>query len=453
MGEEGLDARESQGLIKGDNPRVKQQFGDRQTANTDGGDYAGRNIDKRTIINLIVPNGDPEQISGNQSLQNLLNQLSQSGSQDSVEQAYQAALPPDAELFRSEVTDNFDILSQLQEFNRLRDFVAYLIDDNSVPEALRLKLKDELDSYDSASKSDKAPFSDLITKQVSKKLSPYLMVVLQPTSQDGQFLINAWLLSDDAEPNSLDRFQPLDLEESQKGTACDVSEVSGKIDQFLKRSRQYLRGRLCCPITLEIFLPLEYLCSEVEQWEISIRRNRMLPIGIQHPVIVRSYERLDLEYLDYCWTEWCENWEQFKRYWNVAPSHELFEKLEEVENCDWDSILYNYRAKVEKIGFIIPCLPSEEKQEALFNAMLDASVPIALWVRKALPEFDHITEFTELLQTGLLKDLPECIRKLRERAHIQRKAVDIDYAYHLSILWEDPNRLPPNVMIQLQSPG
>jgi hypothetical protein len=279
------------------------------------------------------------------------------------------------------------------------------------------------------------------------------MVVLQPTSNDGQLLVNAWLIADGAAATSLEQFQPLDLEEAQKGATCSLADVPNIIDQFLKKSREHLRGKRCCPIALEIFLPLEYLCSEVERWEVTIRRNRMQPLGTQHPVIVRSYERLELDYLDYCWTEWCENWEQMKTHLSIAPSHELFEKLEEVDNCDWDAILYDYRDNVEKIGFLIPCLPSEEKQEALFNAMLDASVPIALWIRKAIPEFDHITEFTELLQAGPLKDLPDCIRKLRERAHVEKKAVDTDYAYHLSILWEDPNRLPPDVMIQLQSPG
>ncbi|MGF1524087.1 MAG: hypothetical protein ACFBSF_17350 [Leptolyngbyaceae cyanobacterium] len=279
------------------------------------------------------------------------------------------------------------------------------------------------------------------------------MMVLQPTSNDGQLLMNAWLIADGAESASLEQFQPLDLEEAQKGATCNLAEVPCIVDQFLKKSRQHLRGKRCHPITLEVFLPLEYLCSEVEQWEISVRRKRLLPMGTQHPVIVRSYERLDFEYLDYCWTEWCDNWEQLKAHLSAPPSHELFEKLEAVDDCDWEEVLYDYQENAEKIGFIIPCLPSEEKQEALFDAMIEASVPIALWIRRAIPEFDHITEFTELLKTGPLKDLPECIRKLRKRAHVQKKAIDTDYAHHLSILWEDPHRLPPDVMIQLQSPG
>lgn len=457
-----IDARAAQGFINKPQGSVEVQHGDQETLNSGGGAIAQRDLDQRKglFIEKLVIGTDTNNLLADQAsevlmrlLEPLLTQITQAGNQASVDQAYQSALPQDAELFRAKATDPPRILAQLEEFNKLRDFVMHLSEDEAVPEQLRLKLKAEIEGCEIRLEPMPNSSSFSNTRSTTKKLAPYLMVVLQPTSNDGQLLVNAWLIADGAEATSLDQFLPLDLEEAQKGAACSLAEVPSIIDQFLKKSREYLRGKLCCPIALEVFLPLEYLCSEVERWEISITRNRMLPIGTKHPVIMRSYERLDFKYLDYCWTEWCENWEQLKTHLSVTPSHELFEKLEEVEDCDWDAILYDYREKVEKIGFIIPCLPSEEKQEALFNAMLDASVPIALWIRKEIPEFDHITEFTSLLQTGPLKDLPECIRKLRERAHVQRKSVDTDYAYHLSILWEDPNRLPPDVMIQLQSPG
>jgi len=457
-----IDARGTQGFINKPQGSVEVQHGDQETLNSGGGAIAQRDLDQRQgfFIDKVVFGADASNLSSDQAsqilmrlLEPLLNQITQAGNQASVDQAYQAALPQDAELFRTKATENPSILAQLDEFNKLRDFVMHLSEDETVPEQLRLKLKAELVGCEAQSASESQPSSPSSAGNATQKLTPYLMVVLQPTSNDGQLLVNAWLIADGAAATSLEQFQPLDLEEAQKGATCGLAEVPSIIDQFLKKSREYLRGKHCCPIALEIFLPLEYLCSEVERWEVSIRRNRMQPLGTQHPVILRSYERLELDYLDYCWTEWCENWEQMKMHLSITPSHELFEKLEEVESCDWDAILYNYREKVEKIGFIIPCLPSEEKQEALFNAMLDASVPIALWIRKAIPDFDHITEFTELLKAGPLKDLPECIRKLRERAHVEKKAVDTDYAYHLSILWEDPNRLPPDVMIQLQSPG
>lgn len=447
-----MDARASQGAINQPQESVEQQFGDRETTETGGGDAAGRDIYKLTMLNYFA-SGDVDKSMADPKFKALLALLDQIDNQDSVPQARQASLPDDANLFLNEATDNATILTQLhEEYGKIPAFITHLIQDEAVPQQVRNQLKAELEACITSSEADQPSHQLPDDSSTDQKLTPYMMVVLRPTSNDGQFLVNAWLIPDDTDSTSLDRFKPLDLDDDQKGKDCTLAEIPGVIDQFLSKSRQYLRGQKCHPITLEVFFPLEYLCSEAEHWEISVR-NKTLPIGVKHPLIVRSYERLCFDYLDDCWTDWCDNWEQFKTHLNNTPSHELFEKLEKIDEGNWDEILYNFKDQPEKVGFIIPCLPCEDMQEDLFNTIIDASAPFALWVRRTIPDFDHITEFTELLSHGPLGNLPERIRKLRERARAQRKVIDEHYAYHLSILWEDPNRLTPDVMIQLQSPG
>ncbi|NEO34646.1 MAG: hypothetical protein F6K36_30525, partial [Symploca sp. SIO3C6] len=60
MGNETLDAPDSQGFINDPKGQVDQQFGDRQTANTGGGDYAGDTVDKRqNTFNFYLFGPDP----------------------------------------------------------------------------------------------------------------------------------------------------------------------------------------------------------------------------------------------------------------------------------------------------------------------------------------------------------------------------------------------------------
>ena len=55
MSEDSIDARESQGFVNHPKGNVEQDFGDKFNYDTGGGDAAGRNIDKRTFINIILP--------------------------------------------------------------------------------------------------------------------------------------------------------------------------------------------------------------------------------------------------------------------------------------------------------------------------------------------------------------------------------------------------------------
>ncbi|MGF1523885.1 MAG: hypothetical protein ACFBSF_16325 [Leptolyngbyaceae cyanobacterium] len=149
-----VDARAGQGFINKPQGPVEVQHGDQETLNSGGGAIAQRDLDQRRglFIDKLVIGADATDLSADQVsqrlvklLEPLLNQINQTGHQASVDQAYEAALPQDAELFRAKATENPSILAQLQEFNKLRDFVTHLSEDETVPEPLRLKLKTELE--------------------------------------------------------------------------------------------------------------------------------------------------------------------------------------------------------------------------------------------------------------------------------------------------------------------
>ena len=62
------------------------------------------------------------------------------------------------------------------------------------------------------------------------------------------------------------------------------------LDNLLHLSLDHLMGKRY-ELTIEIFLPLDYLCTAVEDWKIGDLFDEV-PVGTRHRVMVRSCERL-----------------------------------------------------------------------------------------------------------------------------------------------------------------
>ena len=126
-------------------------------------------------------------------------------------------------------------------------------------------------------------------------LKSYLLSVLQVESTSARFLVNGWLIPDDAERNSAKRFLALDIDRSKKGVSCDLDQVPEVFDQFLDLGLKYLTGKRY-DLTIEVFLPLDYLHEAVDKWEI-LDLGKKVSIGTRHRVLVRTSDRLKPKYL------------------------------------------------------------------------------------------------------------------------------------------------------------
>ena len=451
MTEAKIDARNAQGLVNRPEGEVNQQFGDRTTTNTDGGDAAGGNIDKSstTVININMAGSDAMPQAAQAQL---ISSLDPSGAldQQQVQMALQAALPKEAALHAPIATEPSSIVAQLQDFNRLREFLCALLRDVKTPDSIRPKLVEALQALGVSEEEIQANQAQPLQSK-NQASNPYLMVVVQPIpAKADQILVKAWLLPDGAD-TELSQFEPLDLEAEQKGITCLMTEAPNVVDRFIKQSKERLLSRIYDNITIELFLPLEYLSVDLDEWQVS-RRRKLLSLRQQHPILIRSYERLEREYLVDCLPDWRKTWSRIQACLGQVPQQDNFEQLD-LESCDWDLIPDKFLSQNQKIGFVIPCLPGAEEQEDLFNALIDASAPVTLWFRDSPPGLDQMGELKKLLAGGSLADLPERLRAARHKASSDGRSREEHFSYHLSILWEDPNRLTPDVMIQLQAPG
>jgi hypothetical protein len=448
MGDEGLDARESQGLIAGDQPQVEQQFGDRQTASTDGGDYAGQNIDKRQntfIINLLGK--DPADAISPQSFQELIQTLQRITDGQTVKRTYQEVLPPDAEVSRPTATSLEDMVTQLQEFRRLQQFLQRLAEDPEMPESIRKQL-DKLRQLDNEGEQKDALNASINESQSA--CQAYLQIVLRPDLSSDGLVVNAWLIPDDAIHDAAKRHQPLDLDEAQKGASCKIEAVPQVLNQFLNKALQYLRGRRY-ELTIEAFLPLDYLGAAVDAWELAdlFFEDDTYLLGTKYSVVVRSQERLDPRYLASRLNQWYTNWDRVKMRLSSVPGQDDFEHLNQMDACNWKLLVKQLN---QKLGLKLTCGLVEDQKRDLFTCLLKAALPIAIWPRLDVPEIDQVNEIEQLLESGPLLKLLAAVRQKREEAD----CVDYPASHlgsHLAVLWEDPYRLTPDALAQLRPPG
>jgi hypothetical protein len=442
-----IDASQLQGLINEPETGVgiNQHYGNRSNTDTGGGDSANRDIDKRNIsqtFNIFV-GGDLSGATDQQSIQQLVQLLGQIGNADSVRSAYRESLPVDSYVSRPEAVGYADMVAQLQEFRRLLKFVEQLAGDRNTPQPIQEKLDDLMQQWKGAEDQPRNP--SMAPSQV--KLQSYLQIVVNQSSNG--FIINGWLVPDDSVQDLAKRFSSLDLEEDKKGTSCTLLEVPEKLDQFLNESLRLLRGKRY-DLSIEIFLPVDYLCTEIDKWKlIAPDLGTEYLVGSEYRVVVRSSERLGQKYLHTRWNTWWDNWERLQQFWHQAPSVSDFEHLSSLDACNWKRFANNL---TQKLGLKLTCGLIEGQQKELFTHVLMAAAPIAIWIRCDLPHLDSVAELDDLLGMGPLLDLVKKVKERRTDAWMADCPED-HLGSHLALMWEDPNRLTPDAMAQLIPTG
>jgi hypothetical protein len=422
----------------------KGLFRDPQTNRITGEDSA-RIADNQNFVSGLLGN-DLLQSSEIQIARQLVIILEKITDQQ-VTRAYQEALPPDAELSRLRANSFTDMVTQLQEFRRLPLFLHKLIYDETIPEPIRQQLNSlELAENTTEQKSQ----TNLAFSITSSRLQAYLQVVLRPDLSSERLVVNAWLIPDETVTDSTKRYLPLDIDETQKGVSCQIDSVPQVLNQFLDKALQHLAGQRY-ELTIEFFLPLEYLCADVDTWELNdlFFEDETYLLGAKYPVIVRSQERLDPRYLASRLNQWYANWDRVKSHLSLVPGKDDFEHLSHIDTCNWKQLVKSLK---QKLGLKLTCGLTEAYQEELFTCILKAASPIAIWPRIDVPEIDQKSEIDQLVTSVPLLKILKAIRQKREEADCTDRP-DTHLGSHLGILWEDPHRLTPDAMAQLRTPG
>jgi vWA-MoxR associated protein C-terminal domain len=395
----------------------------------------GGNIDlhsgDRTVVNNYFFNLSADATEKNNRSLQQLHILLEEVSPEIVQQAYQKSLPFDANLW--------GIREEARIFNsqQLSKFVGDLIGNELIPQEIRDKLNQTFPQW--------SGFNPVESIKNSGS-EPYLSIVIRLSSIPNRFLVNAWLIPDSTVKDRSKRFRPLDLDESSKGITCGLEEVPALLDKFLDQSLKYLKGQ--DELTIEIFLPMNCLCTDVDRWMIADLYDE-IPVGTRYHTIVRSSDRLEERYLARRMKPWQNNWDRITKSGHLNPNCDDFETLDRFTDCNWKRVVNNLS---QKLGLKLTCgLESEHKLD-LFRAILTAATPFAIWVRCDLPDLDLAAELDALIAESHLLGLSAAVMRKRQQADEEERS-EQHLGAHLAMLWEDPGRLTPDAMEWLLTPG
>ncbi len=264
----------------------------------------------------------------------------------------------------------------------------------------------------------------------------YLLVKIERVSVEG-FQVEAWL-ADNQTPLPRAIFKE---EQSRK---------LGELPEVLKRILNHrevvapLKVLGSSKLTIEFLLPWELLFHPlaVESWEVS----KDVPIGTRYQVVVRSLDRayaevrppLDAELEPSALVPWNEKWRMLSGSPSCAPRSVWVSQPVDHQGRRFLAEL----DEPEVVCLALTMLPpdrSEPTLRELIHRCLVHGVPIALWVREPRCVGAEVrTLFKSLLEE--LQRLPSGVLEARREGF--RSEDEGHLGNHITLLWDDPNRLP-----------
>lgn len=356
-----------------------------------------------------------------------------------LQRAYHACSPED---WLNPVPDNLKgIVAELKKmpqgswkFTPIERWVGYLATNPQLPQPVSCQLKEWVEQ-------NIKEYSELL-KEVEKvqevnlrSSNSYLMVVVHASNQSSvsnpnkeeRYFVDAWFRKND---NNLDCTQ-LSRPDSFPETVT-AEQIPPMLQSFLEEiSTKYSWRNL----TIELFLPLTLMNQAVDSWEIDDELGFPTPIGCEYQVLVRSAERLLQTYGRYrgCWQE---KWDFLQQIIQESSSKAFVSG-----DCQDLKVLFVKLSKKNIIGLKLVVAPQKIGKGSVFAVILKAATPLALWLRENLSL--NCQEQIDGLLGCCIHKLPETVKNKRLDAFPHPQ--DAHIGHHLSLLWEDPYRLPPSI--------
>ncbi len=315
-------------------------------------------------------------------------------------------------------------------------FVARLSENTEISESAARKLK-------KWGEQNANKFSEVLTqirnadrsRKEQEIVQTYLIVLLNPSKQhqNKRYFVSGWFIRDGVHekfnPHTGEGYKLLEIEKQEQET-FSLEQIPSLLEDYLKQITPYLTD-FSSPPTIEIFLPYELLNEPIDTWIIQQEEKLPIPIGSLYKVIVRSSRRLSKEYPHR--NIWVQKWKTLKELTENACS----ECCTSGDCHSWQE-LFSRLNQESAIALKLLKPPSKE----FFQVMNQTAIPVALWIRQELQNSHHQVELDELL-TCSITELPEQVKR--------KRLDDFPYDYeqrighHLSLLWENPHILPPQI--------
>ncbi|MET9119133.1 hypothetical protein ABZX38_33770 [Streptomyces longwoodensis] len=197
---------------------------------------------------------------------------------------------------------------------------------------------------------------------------------------------------------------------------------------------------------VEFLLPLALLDQEVEALPVRVSQ-RSGPVGELCPVVVRPLERLDDGAArDALRTRWkglaacSDGYARDAIHWVLGGGT----PQDAADHSPEGAAHRVTRTICAALAYARPQGPAEDPA---LRAILDAGMPVALWHRATPEHPDRRTALEAVLNGRALRDLPDVVRGQPTGAR-HPNATPEHAGNGLVLLWDDPDRLPPELRWQ-----
>jgi len=282
-------------------------------------------------------------------------------------------------------------------------------------------------------------------------LQAYLMIMVSP--EKNKLRATASLLC--IAPTGMKKEIPVHLnpESSERGVLTTQKKLPQIVAQFIQQSTsielERSENKLGCAyyaLTIELFLPIRYLCEPIDRWEIKDDFDNPVSLGSKHRLVVRSYDRVIRPGLRNAFSEaWYRTQDWLGQNSESAVLNSKIYHLAKIDCVRLGALKEELK---EKIGIKITCsLPESEAEMLKFlQAMLESGVPMGTWTRRCErlasnveEEIDQFWTYELILNPG---EFLEKVRSVRASAFDDQEALDKHWGGHLTVLWDDLERMP-----------
>ncbi len=262
----------------------------------------------------------------------------------------------------------------------------------------------------------------------TKKISESSLLIIIDSEQPDRLRLKAWFWSDDFK-QLIQEAENIKIDSNIFDKDKQYQKFAEKLTKLIQDSNKFMKKVGSGDLRIEFFLPIKLLKRSDFYYEwIEIKKLGLLvKLSLQYTVVFRSIERLNEEYQDLM-GEW-------ERKWKQINSGSLEGIITYTENFQ------NQLKKPQTIGAKLDVVTDEVREKLLENILLTAT-PFALWSRCALKTTQSLDEINRILASASenFQQLPEVIKQERNAAQAGVEHI----GHHICLLWEDPERIPPN---------
>ena len=215
-----------------------------------------------------------------------------------------------------------------------------------------------------------------------------------------------------------------------------AAELEGKIRALVDRCFDEGKEN---PGSLHMFLPAELMGQPIDSWNARPPEyESAMTFGTEHPegFFIRCDERLTNKRVGR--KDWKARWELLKQT-RAEPNSQLFWLASEGGCAALERQFRDRRRCLFGLKLIgVPQRPEKGvmKRNSFFSLLARSPIPAAVWLRQELASRSCEDILNEVLDSGLLDEIPEAV--------YQKRLYDDSIGQHLSLLWDDPHLLPPD---------